>query len=90
LLDDKSVANYFQAFFKHDVENTTVSRPCLGSEEYEEVHGLNSAVSVVGIWKSLLAMADEEIFREKRRSDPERKHLWTTVTAQGWCSALAT
>jgi hypothetical protein len=61
-----------------------VLRPCLGPEEYEEIRGMNSAVSVVGIWKSLLAMADEEIFREKRRTDPERKHLWTTlVSTQG-------
>jgi hypothetical protein len=78
------VAKYFQAFFQHYVENTTVLRPCLGPEEYEETRGMNSAVSVVGIWKSLLAMADEEIFREKRRTDPERKHLWTTlVPTQG-------
>ncbi|KAI0133446.1 hypothetical protein BJ170DRAFT_606345 [Xylariales sp. AK1849] len=81
LLDDKPVNNVFQSFLKHYVQAATTLRPCLGPEEYEEVRGLNSAISVLGLWKSLLAMADDEVFREKRRIDPERKHLWTTMVS---------
>ncbi|KAH8655592.1 hypothetical protein BX600DRAFT_515367 [Xylariales sp. PMI_506] len=81
LLDDQPVHEFFQAFFRHYVETAVVLRPCLGPEEYEEVRTLTSVTSVLGIWKSLLSSVDDEVFREKRRSDPARKHIWTALVS---------
>lgn len=60
-------------------------RPVLGPKEYEEVRGVNSVVSVIGFWKTLLAAADNVVMEEKRLSCSAEKayHYTTLISTNG-------
>jgi 6-pyruvoyl-tetrahydropterin synthase len=48
----------------------------LGPEEYEHRRTMNSASSVTQVWRELIAQADSTVLREKRRTDPDNRHIW--------------
>ncbi|KAK6205733.1 hypothetical protein LQW54_008313 [Pestalotiopsis sp. IQ-011] len=54
-------------------------RPVLGPNEYEEVRGLNSVISVGGFWKTLRAAADREVMEAKRLACREKAYHYTTL-----------
>ncbi|RYP54425.1 hypothetical protein DL769_010349 [Monosporascus sp. CRB-8-3] len=54
LCDGVDMSNYIRAFFESCIENSEYDRPCLVSEEYESVRAVNSAITVEGMWKTLL------------------------------------
>jgi hypothetical protein len=83
LLDHKDVAPIFRSFWDHYVANSVKRRPVLGPNEYEEVQGLKSVVSVLGFWKALKSIADREVMEAKRLACREKAYYYTTWLQNG-------
>lgn len=79
LLDSKPVAQVFKAFWDQYVVNSVTERPTLRPNEYEEVRGVNSVISVLGYWKTLLAAADTNVMQKKRLACPDKSYHYTTL-----------
>lgn len=79
LLDAKPIANVFRSFWDQYVANSVTLRPILGPEEYKEGHGVNTVISVLGFWKTLLAAADRKVMEEKRLARREKAYHHTTL-----------
>jgi hypothetical protein len=48
----------------------------LGPEEYEERQMITSANSLLACWRSLIALADATVLKEKRNEEPLKEELW--------------
>ncbi|KAM7189007.1 Protein of unknown function (DUF3435) domain containing protein [Rhypophila sp. PSN 637] len=57
-----------QAFIHHYVQNSIKERIVLGPEERTMVRTLNSAYSVIEVWRRLVASADFKVLRGERRA----------------------
>ncbi|RYP26341.1 hypothetical protein DL768_011750 [Monosporascus sp. mg162] len=80
ICEDVDVTAYIRAFFQAYIENSKSDRPCLGPEEYETVQGIQSAVSIQGIWMILRGEAESGGLQRKRQEDPANREKWSVTT----------
>ncbi|KAI1340623.1 hypothetical protein F5Y15DRAFT_45409 [Xylariaceae sp. FL0016] len=73
-------------FFISYVNNSIRERPRLRladeDVESESVRGINSAITVKGMWKTLMGMAEAGVLQRKRKEDPSKASQWTTRITQ--------
>ncbi|KAJ3480548.1 hypothetical protein NLG97_g8046 [Lecanicillium saksenae] len=69
---DSAAANCL-AFIANYIDQSWVSRPCLGPEEWKTVRTVNSAITVQTMWIALLRRVDEKILRKKRHMTGESR-----------------
>jgi len=77
LCDDRDTAKDHCRTYLHDyVEYSVRSCAWLGPEEFRVVRTVNSASTVMALWKTLVLNADNTILMQKRREDPTNKNKW--------------
>lgn len=59
--------SYCQTFLQSYFENSEELRPCMGPGEYKWERTVTSAASVLGVWRSLIGMADSTVLKEGGR-----------------------
>ncbi|KAK1975228.1 hypothetical protein LZ30DRAFT_638987 [Colletotrichum cereale] len=72
-----------QSFLRWYIEESIEQRVCLGKEEYEWKRTVNSAVTIMEVWKSLLAYADANVLQKKRTEDIANEFTWTLAFRDG-------
>jgi hypothetical protein len=72
----REAAAWSQAFFSDYVEHSVRSVMVLGPEEYEDGRMLNSATTVLAMWRKLVKEADLTVLREKRQREPGTADKW--------------
>ena len=65
-----------KTFLSDYVEHSIRSIMVLGPAEYEERRMLNSANSVLAMWRALVKEADLTVLKEKRQQEPKRSDKW--------------
>ena len=68
-LDKDLAKNRCRGFLKAYVKDSFQERPVLGPEETAEKRTVNSASSLLNVWRCLIAKADATILLEKRRQE---------------------
>ncbi|KAK2006506.1 hypothetical protein LZ32DRAFT_622904 [Colletotrichum eremochloae] len=72
-----------QSFLRWYTEESIEQRVCLGNEEYEWKRTVNSAVTIMEVWKCLLAHADANVLQKKRSEDIANESTWTLAFRDG-------
>ncbi|CAJ2510239.1 Uu.00g061390.m01.CDS01 [Anthostomella pinea] len=72
------VSWFIRDFFLSYVNNSVHDRPCLGPDDSLQVRGINSAITVDGMWRSLIGMAEAGILQDRRHADPTNEDKWTS------------
>lgn len=76
-LGKPEVQAIFQGFLRQYWEQSVTWRPCLGPEEYEQVHTIDCASTIEDVWCLLVNHADDRIMRPKRLKDPKNAGVWS-------------
>lgn len=66
-----------QLFLENYAEEAVEMKPCIGTEESEEVRIVRSASTIDRLWRDLVGYANDTVLRKKREADPENYHKWT-------------
>jgi hypothetical protein len=65
-----------RAFLRRFVKDSVKRVPTLGPEKYELKRTLNSANTLLNVWRSLIAQADATVLLDKRRKDRSNEDIW--------------
>jgi hypothetical protein len=74
--EKKEATVWTKVFFSDYVENSVRRVMVLGSEEYVEKRMLNSASTVLAMWRKLVKEADLTVLKAKRRQEPQAGEKW--------------
>lgn len=73
---DRQAAAWSQTFFSDSVEHSVRSVMVLGPEGYEDRRMLNSATTVLAMWRKLVKEADLTVLRARRQQQPGTADRW--------------
>ncbi len=73
---ERTATAWCQTFLSDYVEHAVRSVMVLGPEEYEDRRVLNSAATVLGMWRSLVKEADLTVLAKRRQRDPSAAAKW--------------
>ena len=73
---DKTVTAWSKAFFSDYVEHSVRRVIVLGPEEYVDKRTLNSASTVLAMWRKLVKEADLTVLEAKRKQEPRSGDKW--------------
>jgi hypothetical protein len=65
-----------RAFLRRFVTDSVQRVPTLGPEEYEWKRTVNSANTLLNVWRCLVAQADSTVLLAKRQKDPSNRDTW--------------
>ena len=73
---DETATAWTKAFFSDYVEHSVRPVMVLGPGEYEDKRMVNSASTLLAMWRKLVKEADLTVLKAKRKQDPRAGDKW--------------